>query len=353
MLNRNEFEGLPAWYETLKSCGKPLYIYGMGNGCEKVLAAFEEQGITPTGIFTSDDFKREREFHEFRLKTLSELEKECDSFAIACAFGTSLPEVMERIEALSQRHLLVYPEVSVAGDGYFKKDELMSRFDDAQKVYSLLQDDVSRETFENVLKFKVTGDIGYLKEYSQSSEAFENILKLGESEIYADLGAYNGDTVMEFISHTSGYRHIYAVEPSRRNFSKCVRSCMGLDGITLINAAVSDGDRIAYFSNGAGRQQAISDVGTPISVRSLDSILNGSECTYIKYDVEGEDIPAIHGSRKTIEKFRPKLRTGIYHRPMDILDIPLLVHSLVPEYRLYMRRPRYYPAWDLELFAVI
>lgn len=353
MLNRSDFEKLPAWYDTLKSCGLPIYIYGMGNGCEKVLAAFEEQGITPTGIFTSDDFKRDREFHGYRLKTLSQLEAECDSFAVVGAFGTSLPEIMQRIEYLAERHLLVYPEMSVAGESYFKKDELLSRFENAQRVYGLLEDEKSRTTFDSVLKFKVTGDIGYLKEYSEPSEAFENILKLGNDEIYADLGAYNGDTVSEFISHTNGYRHIYAMEPSRRNFSKCVRNCLGLDNITLINAAASDSDRVTFFSDGAGRQQAISETGTPVSARSLDSILKGTECTYIKYDVEGEDIPALLGSRKTIEKYRPKLRTGIYHRPMDIIDIPLLINSMVPEYRLFMRRPRYYPAWDLELFAVI
>ena len=323
----------------------------MGDGCEKVLSAFEAEKIECAGIFVSDDFKRDKVFHGFRLLGMTELEESVPQFAVACAFGSSLPDIMSRIDGLAQRHLLVFPETAVAGDGYFTKDKLLAREDDIRKVYDLLADDTSRRVFTDVLKFRITGDISYLSEYSDADEVYR-LLEINGDEIYADLGAYTGDTVGSFLEYTGGrYRMIYAVEPSRKNFAKCVKKCMSLDRVVLINAAVSERDGIACFSKGAGRQQSISENGTPIALRSLDSILGGKECTFVKYDVEGEDAPALLGSRETIKKYLPKLRTGIYHRPYDILDIPLLLHGLAPAYRLYMRRPRYYPAWDLELIA--
>lgn len=343
---------LPTWADRLRSEKLPVYIYGMGDGCEKVLKEFDRYGIKCDGIFSSDDFKRDKEFHGFRLTTLSELENSGISFSAVLAFGTDIPEVMERIKGISKRHLLVCPDTPVVGEEMFNKEYLLSREDDIQKVYDLLSDETSRNTFTDILKFKITGNIEFLKKFSSKSEPFE-LLDLGDNETYCDIGAYTGDTVIEFLSHTSGRsKHIYAFEPSRKNFQKCVKNCIVINNITLINAAVSDGDRESYFSSGAGRQQMLTTNGTPTAVRSLDSVLDGKPISYIKYDVEGEDRRAILGSRKTIELYSPKLRISIYHRPYDIIDIPMLIHSIDPNYKLYIRRQRYYPAWDTELIAI-
>ena len=353
MFDPSELKTLPTWAERLKNSGLPIYIYGMGDGCEKVLKAFEAEGIECSGIFVSDDFKRDKVFHGFRLLGMTELEQSGTEFSAACGFGTSLPEIMDRINGLAERHLLVCPDTAVIDEGYSRKDELLDRMDDINAVYGLLADEISRETFANVLKFKISGDIRYLSKWSDTDEVYR-MLELSDHEIYADLGAYTGDTVESFLRYTGGkYLKIYAVEPSRKNFAKCVKRCISLDDIVFINAAASHRDGTAFFSGGAGRQQSLSDTGTPVALRSLDSILDSKECTFIKYDVEGADASALTGSRRTILRYCPKIRTGIYHRPYDILDIPLLVHKLQPDYRLYMRRQRYYPAWDLELIAKI
>lgn len=353
MLNKEEIKALPTWCDRLRETALPVYIYGMGSGCEKVLELFGQKGISCSGIIVSDDHVSDKLFHGFRLRALSEAENSGEDFSVACGFGTDIPELMARIEALAARHTLVFPDTAVAGGGSFEKDKLLERYDDMMRVYSLLCDEVSRRVFYNVIRFKISGDISYLKEYTDPDEPFESILNLGMDEIYCNLGAYDGDTVAEFLAHTGGcYRQIYAVEPARKNFAKLLRSCQQFERITLINAAVSDRDGIGHFSTGAGRQQAVTQSGTPVSLRSLDSILAGGECSYIKYDVEGEDAKALLGSRETIVRYSPKIRTGIYHRPYDIIDIPLLLHGIKPDYKFYMRRRRYYPAWDTELFAV-
>ncbi|MBR6103375.1 MAG: FkbM family methyltransferase [Ruminococcus sp.] len=352
MMTVNEIKALPSWDEVLKQKKRPVWVYGMGNGCEKLLRVFEERGVVCAGIAVSDDRASRREFCGFPLVPLSRIEGE--DVSIAVAFGTTQPEVMARIDTLAERHTLVYPELSVAGEGSFERSVLSERYEDMERVCSLLRDETSRRIFDNVLRFKITGDIRFLSEYSDEDEISRDILRLGEDEIYCDLGAYNGDTVLDFLARTGGrYRHIYAVEPSVKNFQKCLRSLGSLDSITLINAAASDRDGEACFSTGAGRQQALTGSGRRVSVRSLDSILGGSPCTCIKYDVEGEDSPALLGSAETIRRFCPKIRTGIYHRPYDILDIPLLIDSLRPGYSFYIRRRNCYPAWDVEALAVL
>lgn len=354
MFDYDYFSRLVPWYERLKNCGNPIFIYGMGDGCEKVLSAFRQHGIKASGIFASDDFAREQQFAGFDVRSLSDIESEYQSFTIAMAFGTSLPDIMERIDGLSSRHTLIYPDTPVIGDEYFTKEIFLEKFSLAQKVYGLLADSQSQKVFKNVLSFKITGDISFLKEiFTQSDEAYENILMLSDNEIYMDLGAYTGDTIAEFLSHTGGScKAIYALEPNKKNFRKCVKNTIGLDNVFLYNSPAWECDTFLNFSSGAGRQAQIIDSGSSVWARSVDSILSGGEASYIKYDVEGSDRCAILGSEKTIKKYSPKICTALYHRAYDIIELPLLINSINPGYKLYMRQYPYYPAWETNLFAI-
>ena len=87
-------------------------------------------------------------------------------------------------------------------------------------------------------------------------------------------------------------------------------------------------------------------------MRSLDSVLNGRGVDYIKFDVEGAERAAINGAYNTIVKFKPDMLISMYHRSEDMFDLPILVNSICPDYRLYLRRFEYVPAWDLNLYAV-
>lgn len=347
------FSSLTSWQTTLKKSNKPIAIYGMGDGCQKVLDAFKKYDINCNEIFASDDFVRGQSFAGYKVKKLAELEEKYSDFTVVVAFGSSLPEIMKKIESISSRHTLVFPDTPVIGEDYFVKDKFLERFGDFEKIYSLLADEQSKSVFINVISFKITGNIKYLKPiFTSSSEAFENILKLKDREIYADLGAYTGDTISEFLSVVNNkYKYIYALEPNKKNFKKCVRNTLYLNNINLYNSPAWSVDTYLNFSDGAGRQAQIVEKGCITYARSLDSILNKNECTYIKYDVEGADAKAIEGSMYTLQHYSPKICTALYHRAYDILDIPLLLNSINPEYKLYMRQFKYYPAWETNLFA--
>ena len=71
-----------------------------------------------------------------------------------------------------------------------------------------------------------------------------------------------------------------------------------------------------------------------------------------KYDVEGSELQAIMGSAKTIKKYSPDLCVSLYHKSEDIFFLPALVHHINPEYKFYLRRGKYLPAWDINLIAV-
>ncbi len=70
----------------------------------------------------------------------------------------------------------------------------------------------------------------------------------------------------------------------------------------------------------------------------MDEILADRKPTYIKFDVEGAEHDALVGGTGTITANMPVLAVCLYHRPHDLWDLPLLVRSMRPDYRMYLRR---------------
>lgn len=353
MLDYDSFKTLESSWHKLKSTDLPIVIYGMGDGCKKILSQFDKYEIKCSGIFASDEFVRGHEFAGYKVVKYSDICNQYKDFIIVPAFGTSIPELMNRLDRMAMEHHLIMVDTPVCGDEYFCKDEFLKRFELAQKVYSLLADDLSKQVFEDVLKFKITGEPHRLSAiFTTSDEAYKNILQLENNESYVDIGAYTGDTILEFLSQTNqNYKKITAFEPNKKNFRKCVKNTLHLDNIELYNCAAWSSDCFAMFSAGAGRQAQISATGIPVMCRSVDSVVGKNGCSYIKYDAEGADRQAILGSRSVIDRFSPKICTALYHRAYDIIDIPLLIHELNPQYKMFMRQYSYYPAWETNLFC--
>ena len=84
---------------------------------------------------------------------------------------------------------------------------------------------------------------------------------------------------------------------------------------------------------------------------ALDTVESAHNADYIKYDVEGSERAALIGSASIIREKHPDLLVSLYHRSEDIFSLVHLVNELCPEYKLYIRRFEYVPAWDLCLIA--
>ncbi|HCA05190.1 MAG TPA: FkbM family methyltransferase [Ruminococcaceae bacterium] len=341
-------------WERLKTCGKPVVLYGMGDGADKVLRAFEKYGIKPSDVMASDDFVRGQSFHGFRVKKLSELEAEHGDFAVALCFASQLPDVMAHIKEVAGKHTTLVPAVPVFGDVLFDGDFVEKYRQGLEAAYDVLEDEASRRVYKNVLRFYFTGEISLLDEITtEKDEAFKNILKLGQNEFYVDLGAYNGDTIDEFLHYAgNNYRKIVAFEPNGRNFRKLSEHCRDMRGVELWQLGAYSRNTVLTFNNKAGRNSAISDSGAQTRVASLDTILCGAAATYIKADVEGADFETLTGAKNTLKNFKPKLNFSAYHRFEDIFRLPLLIKKLNPEYKIYLRHHPYIPAWDTNLYCV-
>lgn len=343
-------------WDKLSEETRPIFIYGMGDGALKIMSVFRERGITLSGIFASDDFVRGHSFEGYRVHKLSEIENMIDDFVVVLAFAAGYQSIVDKIHSIAERHTLYVPDVPVAGGGLFTYEYCVQNAEKLQQVYDSLYDDYSRKVYANIINFKISGDISYLSSVTTPKSAiYKEIIKPTLNETYVDLGAYNGDTIREILEFTRGkYAGIYALEPDRKNFKKLSKFVDGMPHVFAYNAAAWCVDTELPFAAKAGRQSAICATSdTMIQARSVDSILGRRSATIIKMDVEGFEREAIWGASQTIARYSPKLMIALYHRNEDIFEIPLLIKSINPNYKLYIRHQLYIPAWETNLYATL
>ena len=343
----------------LRSANLPIVLYGMGNGADKLIAQLSARGLEVSDFFASDGFVRGHSFHGKTVLTFDEILAKYEDFVVLLSFGSSLPELLERFESLSRRCRFFVPELPIAGETLFTADYYESVKDRLDAVRALLADDRSREVFDAIIDYRLSGKIDSLLTTCDSREEVFRILRPHRYSRYLDLGAYNGDTIRELLSYQPNLQKIWALEPDRRSFRKLSESAEK-DGFAAILTAQQAGawsaDGTLYISDEGSRNSHLTDApigkSKPVEVRSPDSFLCGQQVDYIKYDVEGVEWEALQGSVDTISRWKPDLAVSLYHRAEDLWKLPLLVNELNPGYRLYLRRPPYIPPWDLCLYAI-
>lgn len=337
-------------WQKIKNSGKPVLIYGMGNGADKVIDELNRLEIPIIGVTASDAFVRGQMFRGFTVRKLSEFEGD---FIIAVSFASCIPEVVEHIYSLSERYEVLVPCVPVIGNEIINEEFIEKYKDKIVQAHSLFKGR-SQSIFEGCVEFMLSGDLDVLKSVTtDKEEVFENILKLSEDELYLDLGAYRGDTIDEFLSHTDGkYSEIIALEPDRKTFRKLSDHVSEMENVSIFQKAVSSDNSTASFNSAAGRQSSLSSDGEKVETVTVDTLCENKAVTYIKMDVEGSEIDALIGAGKTLSEKKPKLNIALYHKFSDLFEIPLLIKSINPDYEFHIRRHPYIPCWDMNLYCI-
>lgn len=339
-------------WEFLKNAPLPIAVYGTGNGADRVFEEFEKLGIIVSAVVASDGFVRKRTFHEFEVKSISQLENEIGDFVIALAFASPLTEVIENIKNLSKRHKVIMPSVPVYESEIFNKEFLKNNIDKIELAYSHLADEQSQKVFENIIRFQITGDLNYCFECETSKdEAFE-ILNIGENESFLDLGAYRGDTIEEFLHYTKSYEKIVAVEPDSRTFKKLQLNCENLKNCTTLNNAIWSHNCTLTFDGNKGRGASAKSQGEEKSAICLDYITEKhGNFSYINIDIEGAENKMLEGAISTLQN-KPKLCMAVYHKSEDIFALVNRIKEINEDYKIYLRHHPHISFWDTNIYCI-
>lgn len=177
-----------------------------------------------------------------------------------------------------------------------------------------------------------------------------------------DCGAYTGDSIEEILRQLQPERcSYYAFEPD-----KTVQSLLTASQQAANDKRLAEGRQPVAFHNipkGAWcREQRLQfhyytenaasslnqnqnlDDGADgsIEVTAIDQLEIAEERVYIKMDIEGSELAALRGAEHLIRQKKPYLAICAYHRPHDLLYLPLMLLTLNPDYRIYLAGGMHY-----------
>ena len=352
------------WQALLES-QKPIFVYGMGNGADKLFDRLIAMGRPPVGVFASDGFVRGQSFRSHTVLPLSKVCAHYPDFIALVSFGSRLPEVIESVRALANEKELYVPDMPLAGDSYFTADFYREHREALLTVYDALADESSKNLLSSLILYKLTGRVDMLFDAVCTGDE-ASLLRLAQTRSAVDVGAYRGDTLLSLLHDAPLLTHVIAVEPDTRSFRKLSALSATLKGIdvTCVPAAAFSEDGKATFCASGNRNATLGTAlrantasyqskGTCVDTVKIDTLTIGRSVDYVKYDTEGAEMAALEGSVETIERCHPALRIALYHRSEDLYEIPLWLMRRFPgKYDLYLRRTPCFPAWECDLIAI-
>ena len=182
-----------------------------------------------------------------------------------------------------------------------------------------------------------TLDMAIEKNYHQYFDL--DLINCDNSEVFVDIGAYTGDTILDYINTYREYKSIYAYEITPSSIDYIKQNLSIYPNIYIRNNAATDKSETLYIKNNSVSDSAntLDDSGE-LQVQGItidDDVLE--KVTMIKMDIEGSELKALKGCVNHIKNDTPKLLISVYHKHGDIIDIPKFIYNTNPNYKFYLR----------------
>jgi FkbM family methyltransferase len=323
--------------------GRRVVVYGCGMVFSRLLSTWDRVVGRPIDLCCdSDPAKWGRSCAGVPCISPEELLAMRDECAVFVAAGDFMP-VFDFLLGSGVRPVnLIYKYDLVSSDYLAGADDgvLSERLEATRE---LLADRRSVQVFDAILERVVgqSADPLVMADVCDPDQYFPSaIVELGDEESFVDAGAYDGDTLREFVERTRGrFRRATCFELDTRNFA-ALRECAGglsaAGRIDTRNVGLWDGEEDVTYS--LDTVQSSVGQGREVGhVVALDDAMLGEDVTFIKMDVEGAEPRALRGASRIIRSQKPRLAVCVYHHISHLWEVPGIIHELVPEHRIYLR----------------
>ena len=351
VLERKEFSIDRIKKEIKRS--KYVCVFGIGAISYPIISSIKNFTDIKIDFLSDNDQAKWGKTYHNDLKCISpdELEKYKDDIAILIT-TQHYKKIYQQLLKKGFKKIFAVTEYRLLNDIYFKnKQNLQKIKKNALKVMDILEDERSKDIMLTLIKnwfdFDVD-EIGYEEIFTNDQYYPAGIIKLSDNESFVDVGAYNGDTVFDFLKRTNNnFDSIFAFELDNKNFKEMELSVDKLETnlkrkIKLYNLGLLDEEKNVYYETGGSGMQSTfinvintaNDCGKTIR---LSDVLKNEKVTFIKMDIEGSEPQALSGAEEIIKKQKPRLAICVYHKPEHLWEIPLYLKKIVPEYKIYIR----------------
>ncbi len=315
-------------------------IYGTGAGGTAVADALAELGIKP---YAWVDTYREGELAGLAILSPEEaVEAGLDAIVTASMYAR---DMAAQIRGDGWEGPVI--DLTVAHQerwaGHFDCDWLDAHADAIAAARALLADDDARRLYDAVLAHRRSLDPGDLPPATPPYR--HPAVPVRDGDWVLDVGAFDGETALEYAEAVGPLGRVHAFEPSGENFARLeaaleTHPCGARVTAHRLGAWKAAGELAIHSEGDVPSQFQVGEDGNEtIQVTSLDDFVwehTAGRVDWIKLDVEGAEHEALEGASATIAERRPRLAVCIYHRPGDLWELPAKLHGMMPGATLHL-----------------
>lgn len=352
---------------------KSIVLYGAGTLGKKIASGLRSKGIEPLAFTDRNDELWGKCISSIKILSPHEAVRKYGDSAVfvvsiwSPASGNALLDASEILSQFGRVRIIPFVPLFYKYEDVFLPyycidlpSKITEQSSEVKLAFNLLKDEKSRNEFISHISFRFNGDPGAFGTTSEVDQYFlDEIIPLSSYETFIDCGAFNGDTLSEFLRKQNDFMHYIAFEPDPDNYRKLFQSVNLLEPsikakIRCYELATSNESKEVYFEAQGNGGSFVNQNGSSafnVECVALDNFLEGVDPTYIKMDIEGSELETLVGARNIIQASQPILAVCAYHKPEDIWSIPSLIHSFNDNYEFYYRRHEA-EGWDLVCYAI-
>jgi len=329
----------------------PFVLFGAGALGRWTLAMLRTTGVEPCGFVDNNQRLWGTEVDGMRVLSVADAIRE---------FGRNVPFIVTVYNSAAVRRqlggeglrafpfpvlALRFPEALLPHCCVDRPAKMAGQTAAIREGLSLWADDASRREYVAQVRYRLTFD-GAPPGTSPSETYFpEELVVPSPGEVFVDCGAYDGDSVREFLRRRGEtFGQIIALEPDPANIDRLHASLSSYPATVrsrvaaIAVAAGSQRGKMRFDATGTVASAVVSAGGLEVDVAPLDDVLRGRSPSYIKMDIEGSEPEALAGARRVLQEDEPVLAICLYHRQEDLWRIPLQIRAINPRYHLFLRR---------------
>jgi FkbM family methyltransferase len=174
----------------------------------------------------------------------------------------------------------------------------------------------------------------------------DKVVEVEPGDVVIDAGGGWGDTALYAACRTGEKGAVFCFEFLPDNLSILEENlALNLhlkDKISIVQEAAWDrsGENLSFVPQGPGTHISLDETDGPVvQTRAIDDFVRQRELErvdFVKMDIEGAELRALHGAQQTLRMFRPKLAISLYHRDEDFYTIPRYLDDLGVGYKFYL-----------------
>lgn len=283
-------------------------------------------------------------------------------------------------------------------------DAVVEASDRFERACALFEEPFSRTSFYSILNYKLTRDPAFLAavapaalpasrlqttDYTDgvafghfSYQLDRRFVRFGADDVMVDGGAFDGASAYHMARAARGaFRRIDVYEPDLAFLAKCEQAvalvaarygAAAAAKMKLIGKGLwSSTTTLDFLDDFHDSTEFRDPYGSPMGAHLVDAAPTAEDrgmakqvpvttidetspdATFIKLEIEGAELAALHGGRATIERNRPAMSIAVYHLPADMYELPEFVAELKLGYKLGFRHHNRLNITSTNIYATI